>query len=62
MNARPENYEALIVFKMTAWRELAYRGLDKRERIRARRNYLQLIRNHVDIDELHGFMEESAFE
>jgi hypothetical protein len=47
---------------MTEWLKLASWGLNPWDRVKARRNYLLLVRRHADIAEQFGFSEENLDE
>ena len=58
MNCRPEEYGVRLAAKMRAWLELAVAGINKSDRVRARRNFCRLTRAHPEVAACHGLTEK----
>lgn len=60
MNCRPENYDDLLAFRMGVYLETNNRVGNRHKRVKARRKYFRLLRQHPHVADRNGFTKESA--
>lgn len=59
MNCKPENYSTYIELKMRGWEQVAWMGINESDRLRSRKNFLRLIKQHPELAWSLGYTEQS---
>jgi hypothetical protein len=60
MNCKSENHSGYIELKMRCWEEVASLGLNESDRLRARTNFLRLIRQYPELAQSLGYSAQSV--
>ena len=60
MNCKSENHSSYIELKMQGWAQVASMGINEWDRLRARKNFLRLIKRYPELAESLRYKEESV--
>jgi hypothetical protein len=60
MNCKSENHYSYIELKIQGWAHVASMGINESDRLRARKNFLGLIKRYPELAQSMGYIEQSV--